>query len=58
MFDHQEKAFFLYLKILNVVDRLKNEPVSEAGNDSEFNFLFHIHELDADYRKSKCLAGI
>ena len=45
------KEHFLYLKILNVADRLKYETVSEAGNDSEFNFHFHIHKLDADYRK-------
>ena len=42
MFDHQEKAFFfcVYLKILNMVDRLKYETVSEAGNDSNSTFIF------------------
>ena len=29
-----------------MTDRLKYETVSEAGNDSEFNFHFHIHKLN------------
>ena len=42
---------FWQLKILKVAIQLKNECVARPGNASEFYFHFHIHKLEADYRR-------
>ena len=44
---------FLQLNILNVTIGPKYEYVARPGNASEFYFHFHIHKLEADYRRNK-----
>ena len=38
-----------FFATLNMTIRQKYESVGGSGIDSEFNFHFHIHKLEADY---------